>query len=378
MKYVLCGPAVPAEMENYMSDFSPAAGKFLRRLKDGLEENGCRVIVAAYITNAILKQYAGRINEIVEGSSDVLVFKGKNIANTVRTYQKRVFSLIDPNTVVLFYNMSYAYYGMQKKIQRYGGVSCLLFADHTEAKEFRSFPRKMMTWTAESEIRKFAYSIILTKKLQKKLNRNCKSLLIQGGVFTEEFKDFELTKQNQKTVFMYAGLLSYVTGVDALLQMIAACKRSDVEFWISGKGALRNEVRAAAEQDERIKFLGFLNEREYSGRLQEAHAFINPRNMALPQNQNNFPSKTLEYLATGKVVISTEFAGYEQFIENFLFYDGSKQAFLKLVDEVAEKYDQISGDFYCRNRKRSLEFDWTRQAKKIMNFCAEYSIPQYG
>lgn len=100
------------------------------------------------------------------------------------------------------------------------------------------------------------------------------------------------------------------------------------------------------------------------GEMKNANIFINPRNMNLQQNQNNFPSKVMEYLATGRIVISTRFPGHEIFKDHIIFYESEDELENILLD-LYEKYDLINKNIFSNNRIFAQNFYWNMQAKKI-------------
>lgn len=170
---------------------------------------------------------------------------------------------------------------------------------------------------------------------------------------------------------MYAGLLSEVTGVDILLKAMKKVTAKNLRLLISGKGELENEVKLQAKTDGRIQFLGFLDVDDYYIKLNEANIFVNPRNMSLPQNKNNFPSKILEYLATGRVIISTRFSGYYEFEDLIEWVDGDEDSLAKKIDQIVVHYEEIYQRTYKINRDAAQKYDWTVQAKKIIEVVGD-------
>lgn len=364
-KYLICGPLIPECIENCFVDFSPAAGKFVRNLENALIKNDREVIGFAYITNSIVKEKEYMLHDnniparyhIYEATNKLAFFK----------FQNELVEHVDKDTIVILYNMGYPYFSLIDKVKRKGGSACVLIADYSEISEMQSWPRKVHAWMCQREFRKYDNAIVLAHNLEKKLNKNCRTLFVPGGIDLEKFRLMRAPDKRDKLIYMYAGLLSTVTGVDILLKAIELCKNNDIEFWFSGKGDLEKQVKESAKRDSRVKYLGFLSEAEYFPTLEKVNVFINPRNMQLPQNQNNFPSKVLEYLATGRVVISTKFSEYKYFTNNFTLYDGTQVELSNTIQNVYKKYNAICGDIFNRNRKTAEEYSWIGQARKIVN-----------
>ncbi|MBE3128183.1 MAG: glycosyltransferase, partial [Actinobacteria bacterium] len=153
--------------------------------------------------------------------------------------------------------------------------------------------------------------------------------------------------------------------IDIYLKTIKLIKDKEIRFVFSGKGEMEDFLIERSREDSRIEYVGFLDEEAYLSLLSEANILINPRNMDLPQNQNNFPSKILEYLGTGKIIISTKFPNYQEFEENIFFCEANAQDIADKIEFVVKNYDNIYKKQYVINRKEAHKYDWTIQSKKI-------------
>ena len=121
-------------------------------------------------------------------------------------------------------------------------------------------------------------------------------------------------------------------------------------------------------RDNRIKYKGMVSEEEYYKLLEEANILINSKNMNLPENINNFPSKVLEYLASGRIIISTEFSGKERFEENIIFTKSTYDSLAVNINNTVNSYKDIYSNYYSMNKEKSKDFSWKGQVKKIQEF----------
>src|SRR5699024_5783196 len=76
------------------------------------------------------------------------------------------------------------------------------------------------------------------------------------------------------------------------------------ELWLVGSGDADNIVAEYALNDHRIKPLGFTTPDKILELQNQATVLVNPRLNKHSYVRYSFPSKTVEYLATGKPVIS--------------------------------------------------------------------------
>lgn len=368
MKIVICGPFLTEKMEQLLPGASPAAGRFLRNMNNKLKDLGCNTISASFISVPIGDNSLEDLKSIADSANGIYIFKGKSPIKSVYSYRVSVLNEIDKDTFVIIYNPTYSTLGLAKKIKRKGGHPILMLADFTEPKEYKNLVRKLLAFLFRLEIRCFEKVIVLSENSKSMIKKKVPMLLMQGGIEHKTFKGFKKLKVNSSIIIMYSGHLSNITGVDIFLNMIKQNKRKDVEFVISGKGPLECDVKELTKYDSRVKFIGYLPDAEYYKILNSAHVLINPRNMEYPQNQNNFPSKVLEYLATGRPIISTKFPGYNLFEKNILFYDGSAEKLNLKIDDVCVNYEILSEKYYLQNRLFAESFDWKNQSKRIIDF----------
>ena len=184
---------------------------------------------------------------------------------------------------------------------------------------------------------------------------------MEGGIDQEFYDSFTYQEKESgaPTIFMYSGLLSRVTGVDLLLEAMKENRDQDIRLVITGKGDLEQPVRDAAQKDDRVEYKGHLTYEEYISELQRADVLVNPRNMELPENQNNFPSKILEYLATGKRIVSTRFVGWERFRDHieFIEMNSPEKIFFKIINTKEE---------FQAERIYAKRYLWSDQLKRLL------------
>ncbi|MGI8509541.1 MAG: glycosyltransferase [Gemmatimonadaceae bacterium] len=106
-------------------------------------------------------------------------------------------------------------------------------------------------------------------------------------------------------VVMYAGGLSDLKGIPLLLASFALLEGNGYALWVTGRGPLEEAVRDAAARDPRITYWGFPEQDELLVLYGRADALVNPHSASHASARYLFPSKLIEYLATGTPVVST-------------------------------------------------------------------------
>lgn len=119
---------------------------------------------------------------------------------------------------------------------------------------------------------------------------------------------------------LYSGSLHRQYGILELLEAFRSLDDPQAELWICGSGDARQEVEAAAAADPRIRFFGFCTQREVADLRSRAAMLVNPRNNEGEYTKYSFPSKTMEYLASGKPVVMYRLDGVPEEYDPYLFY----------------------------------------------------------
>ena len=94
-----------------------------------------------------------------------------------------------------------------------------------------------------------------------------------------------------------------------LLRAFELLQGQRFQLLILGKGGLEAQILEAAKRDARISFKGYCTQSEAKSLECGATVLINPRPSRQAFTQYSFPSKILEYMATGRPVISTRLPG---------------------------------------------------------------------
>lgn len=362
MKILFCGSMVPEQVEYQVKDISGAGNRFQNNMINNLREAGHEVIECSFLGMKIPAETA----KLLRGN--YVIKKNGNMLKSIRAFEMLLKEAMGDTSVVICYNITYAWLTLPFLAKKRGKKSIVILADYSEEESYTSAAKKLYAKLQRFSMRRFDLVVGLSGNIQGMLKKRQKFLLMEGGIdrkLYDSFSSYKPHAEGQPLTLMYSGLLNHVTGVDLLLEAMKQVKRRDIRLIISGRGELEKEIQAAAETDDRIRFLGYLAYDEYVRQLQDADILLNPRNMELPENRNNFPSKILDYLATGKPVISTRFAGWEKFEEAIFFCGSSAEELGNCMENAEDRIADSETVFSC-NRKRAAWFIWDEQLKRIL------------
>lgn len=167
----------------------------------------------------------------------------------------------------------------------------------------------------------------------------------------------------------FAGALSEAAGVNLLLDAIPLVRDPAVEFWFSGRGTLEERLTRQAASDPRIRFFGFVSERQYGDMLQRAAVLVNPRPSRLVENRYNFPSKLMEYLAAGRPIISTATSDVAEHYHDsiVLIADETPAGLARCIEDTLALPAARRASLGARSRSR-VQVVWNGVAAEIIRF----------
>lgn len=144
--------------------------------------------------------------------------------------------------------------------------------------------------------------VLLSEKMRKKLPIAHKPYRVVEGIFLPPGKEIFAEKESFTTI-LYTGNLGVRSGVRMLLDAFSLIKGSNFRLWIRGEGVLENDVRNACEQDSRVTYLPRMSRNEILETQKRATILVNPVSPKEAYADYFFPSKTMEYLASGTAVV---------------------------------------------------------------------------
>lgn len=362
MNILVCGSCMPQEYEYKVRDLAAASNQYHLNMINALKKIG-NVKVLSYIGMNLngVSQYDIKFDSETIGIS--CVFKQKKFYNTFFEYRNKLKKYMEWADVIITYNVQYTWFGVGNLAKKYGKKAVLVWADHTPVFNRKTLASKLYGYLSERSARQYQKVVALSPNMKKYLKKSQEFVISNGCIDWEQYKDFKKPEKKDNVYFMFSGLLEAVTGADLLLEAIKKVKAKNIKVIVTGKGSI--DIKKYADKDDRIDYRGFVSRREYLNLLQEADILLNPRNMNLPENQNNFPSKVLEYIASGRVIISTKFPGYEEFKNNCCFIESDVDSFAKKIDEFACRRLNYEEQF-VKNRKKALNYIWDNEVKKFL------------
>jgi len=170
---------------------------------------------------------------------------------------------------------------------------------------------------------------------------------------------------------VYAGGLRREYGVGSLLEAVSRSE-GDWNLRIYGHGPLMEEVTAAAASNPRIFYGGLADEAELARAYADADLLVNPRPTSEDFTLYSFPSKLLEYLATGRPAMSTRIQGVPGEFEPYLYWtDSDVDSLAASIDRICAQSDEALATKGAQGRDFALSTRGvTAQGRRIREFIS--------
>ena len=199
------------------------------------------------------------------------------------------------------------------------------------------------------------------------------AMVLEGAV-PETSPDGATTRRpDDPFVAHFTGTLDHVNGVAFMLEGFMRTTNPDYRLRIYGRGPLEHLVTEAAARDPRIEYRGHRPNAEVLEEQRNATVLLNARPSGHPITRYTFPSKLIEYMMSGRPVITTRLPGIspDYFPHLRILEEEAPEALAALIDSVcsepADQRDALGG--------RAREFvlthkSWHAQGQRVAELIA--------
>lgn len=179
--------------------------------------------------------------------------------------------------------------------------------------------------------------ILLSKHMEEKIPEAIERNIVIEGIYGGCASACDTIEK--KKAILYTGTLEEFAGVKLLVDAFLNVNRKDCELWICGGGTCSEYIKEKAEVDSRIKFFGYVQRNDALEMQKKAKFLINPRQPNGGITKYSFPSKTMEYLASGTPMIGYQLEGIPS--EYYQYYytpeDLSVESLTSVIEDAFDK-----------------------------------------
>lgn len=219
--------------------------------------------------------------------------------------------------------------------------------------------------------------IIINEKMIEKYAPGKDYVLIDGGVNNQVISRlFPLVeKENgERLILTLAGWLWEENGTKLLLNCMEENPDLEVEVYFAGNGQDVELIERNAEYDGRIHYAGMLDPDALFKLYEKSDVLLNLR--VAEEDNTQFPSKLLEYMATGKHVISTSIAHAERDYGEYITVlpESTPKALARVIRQILKTDSKILKERGEKARKFMLENrNWETRTKEIVDYIKAHN-----
>lgn len=343
--------------ENYVV----APQKFHRNLVNGFVGNGHQIMILSYLPDCI--SYIPSFNEDgilyhfckytnKPGIKHLQIAKG--IYCRINRLKKQGFVpdvlICDILNVSLCLGALCA--GKWLKIRTAGIVTDLLgISEHEE----KGWIQRVAAKISNSYITAFDYYIILTQQMNDVVNPHNRPYIVMEGLC--DAKQLAVSRKGTLKKIFYAGGRPSKDGIDLL---VPAFKRIlDDNLQLNIYGNVPNVPIGPDPEDSRVVYHGLTDNKVIVAEECSSYLLVNPRPTGEEYTKYSFPSKVMEYMATGVPMVTTRLAGIPEEYYDYVFtfescdvdtYYQTLMQILSLPENELIVKGQRAQDFVLKNK----------------------------
>lgn len=237
--------------------------------------------------------------------------------------------------------------------------------DSNIIKKFGKFiDRKIINYA----LKVFNSFVVLSDFMREELPIYGKPCVRIEGIYMHDESVEEVKKEKNKTI-LYTGVISSRYGVFDLLEAFHSISADDYRLWLCGSTNEKGLLKEYLEKDIRIKYFGLLPKSDIRKMQRKATLLVNPRHSNEKFTKYSFPSKTMEYLASGTATVMCKLPAIPEEYMKYLFFfedesiEGMKNTIISICSddaEMLEKKGREASYFIINNKNEKI------QARKIV------------
>jgi glycosyltransferase involved in cell wall biosynthesis len=217
---------------------------------------------------------------------------------------------------------------------------CLVVPDLPEFMDdnqsfLKSILKRVEAKVLQKALLKIDAFVLLSVYMKEPLNVGLRPWVCVEGIYDQKADaDLPGVSSSGKNIF-YSGTLAARYGILNLLNAFDSIKDTTYNLWICGDGDTKAEIIARSEKDERIKFYGQMPREQVLALQKRATVLVNPRTSEGEFTKYSFPSKIMEYFASGVPSIMHKLPGIPEEYFQYCFIVTREDA-LGLKEKIVE------------------------------------------
>ncbi len=235
------------------------------------------------------------------------------------------------------------------------------------------FSQKLNLWI----MRRFKSYLLLTEQMSEIVNPKDRPYIVLEGHSDVSMAQEEnrLEDKQSPKVCLYAGSLMRIYGIGDLVEGFVKANIPDTELHIYGDGDFTQALKRITAQYDSVKYMGIAPNSDIVKAELAATLLINPRPTNEEYTKYSFPSKNMEYMASGTPVLTTKLPGMPKDHMPYVYFieqenpDGIAEALKKVLSQTAQElhsFGQCAKEFVLTEKSNKA------QASKVLRFVTEH------
>lgn len=161
--------------------------------------------------------------------------------------------------------------------------------------------------------------VLLTEQMKDRIGVSRPYTVVEGIYNTIEKRELKVVEDNIKSI-LYTGMLYEKFGVKTLIDAFMKTSNINYRLEICGVGELNEYISKMSKIDNRIIFHGLVSREKVLEMQSSATLLVNPRQPLEDFTKYSFPSKNIEYLASGRPVLLYDLPGIPNEYYDYCFH----------------------------------------------------------
>lgn len=229
--------------------------------------------------------------------------------------------------------------------------------EYMKVTQKRSFARFVYDTFMEGPLNRMIYGnmqyidsfVLLTEEMKEALKVGNRPYCIVEGVVGQHRRSSSnetrmavnaSEKTPEKKILLYTGTLAKKYGIMELVDEFMKVTDPMAELHICGAGDAQGEILERAKQDHRICFHGILSHGEILEMQNQATFLVNPRRNNEEYTKYSFPSKTMEYMQSGRPVLMYRLDGIPKEYDDYLIYIPEEEELNRVLSLQLQREDE--------------------------------------
>lgn len=244
------------------------------------------------------------------------------------------------------------------------------FDDRAEQSVLRKAIWALYGGLAWKLIGKISHFVILNQNTAGLLPPESRYCVIEGAIDPKNYPYECISRHDSRgrKIILYSGALTEYSGILTLIEAVKQLPPDQFVLHIYGNGDIKERILEEAEHSGNVVYCGNVPIEKMRELQANAWLLVNPRKTDNEISRYTFPSKILEYMASGTPVLSTKIDGLPEKYFDFLFLVDAddRDGFFEKILEISQRDEAKIVQFGALAKGFVLrEKSWELQAERL-------------